>query len=141
MRIFYSALFVAVLSGCGHNVTLMERGGPAAGGGAIPYTMMNSGDITITIDGEPYSGRWVLSKGGSYSFGTAFGSSVGAGGASTGTAYGSGINMSASGNGNILARSEAGKGLRCIFNYSGMSRNGAGVCQDDDGRVYDMQIN
>lgn len=130
------AVSVLSLSGCALDVALMERGGPATGGGKVPYTMAKSGEITIALGGEEYAGRWVLAQGGSYSLASMSGASP-AGGMS---AVGTGVNFDAAGNGNILARSASGKGLRCVFNYSGFSRTGTGLCQDDNGRLYDMQI-
>jgi len=124
------------MSGCALDVALMERGGPGTGQGHVPYTMAKSGEITIHLGDDEYAGRWVLSQGGSYSL-ASMGGAVPAGGVS---AVGTGVNFDAAGNGNILARTATGKGLRCVFNYSGFSRTGMGVCQDDGGRLYDMQI-
>lgn len=141
MRNAWILAAVLLVSGCSHQVTLMERGGTMMGSGTVPGTLMNSGAIKINLAGEEYDGRWVLSKGGSFNLASMSGTAYGPGGVGSATAVGSGVNMNASGNGNILARSAAGKGLRCVFDYSGFSRTGIGLCQDDDGRLYDMQIN
>ena len=127
---------VLLLSGCALDVALMERGGPRMGHGNVPYTMAKSGTITIHLGDDEYSGRWVLSQGGSYSLASMAGTTPSGGMSAVGT----GANFDAAGNGNILARTVSGKGLRCVFNYSGFSRTGTGVCQDDGGHLYDMQI-
>lgn len=134
-RIWIAACAMA-MSGCALDVALMERGGPKTGQGHVPYTMAKSGAITIQLGDDEYTGRWILSQGGSYSLASMSGGTP-AGGVS---AVGTGVNIDAAGNGNILARTTTGKGLRCVFNYSGFSRTGMGVCQDDSGRLYDMQI-
>ncbi|RDU97989.1 hypothetical protein DWV00_15805 [Trinickia dinghuensis] len=89
--------------------------------------------VVITLRDVTYTGRYVYVQGGSFSLGTAF---VG-GQVATGNAIG----VSAVGNGNVLAQSADGlHNLRCVFNFSGWTQQGTGVCATDDGVAYDLQI-
>ncbi|API76504.1 hypothetical protein BL247_20305 [Ralstonia solanacearum] len=89
--------------------------------------------VSITLDGETYVGHYVYVQGGAFSLGSAF-----SGGQS---ATGSAIGVSAVGNGNVLAQSADGQhNLRCVFSFSGWTQQGTGVCLNDSGNAYDMQI-
>ena len=59
-------LFCGLLYGCGHNITLMERGTGEIGMGRAPSAWGNSGDLTIQLKGDIYTGRWVYAAGGSF---------------------------------------------------------------------------
>lgn len=127
------AVLALAMTGCALDVVLMERGGTETGRGSMSSMLSSSEEITIHLRGEEYKGRAVLASGGSFNLASMSGPR-------SGTAVGSGVSFDTSGNGNILAKSASGKGLRCVFNYSKMSKTGAGVCQDDEARLYDMQI-
>lgn len=133
MRGLFVAVLTLAMTGCALDVVLMERGGTEMGRGSMSSWLSTSEEITIHLRGEEYKGRAVLSSGGSFNLASMSGPR-------NGMAVGSGVSFNTSGNGNILAKSASGKGLRCVFNYSQMSKSGTGVCQDDEARLYDMQI-
>lgn len=126
----WTLLAVLLLQACSYDLTLLPRG-PGQFAHGIAYR--NDKTVSITLGGRTYNGSFVYVAGGSFMLGSVTGSG--------GTfATGSGIAMSASGNGNILASSTDGHNLRCVFNYSQWSKGGTGVCEDDDGSTYDLQI-
>jgi len=124
-------LFCGLLSGCGHNITLMARDSGEIGTGRAPFAWGNSGELTIELKGDTYKGRWVYAAGGSFGLLNTYGTNP-----TTGTVIG----VSGSGIGNALLRSVSGKSLRCEFKYSEWTATGLGVCQNGDGKLYDMQI-
>jgi len=124
-------LFCGLLSGCGHNITLMARDTGEIGSGKAPSAWGNSGSLTIDLKGDTYKGKWVYASGGSFGLLNTYGANP-----STGTVVG----VSGSGIGNALLRSRSGKTLRCEFKYSEWTATGIGVCQDGNGKLYDMQI-
>jgi hypothetical protein len=124
------ALYLAVgfaLAGCSYQLQLQQRGGPATGSG----TAQDDGSsVQITIGSRVFTGQYA------YASDASFGSFVGIGkGATSGF-----VSTSSGGGGNIIARSADGVGLRCRFQYSEMSNQGFGECQDDTGAAYDLQI-
>lgn len=124
-------LVVGLFSGCAHNITLMARESTEMGTGVAAATLGNSGTLEIQIRDDLYKGKWVYASGGSIGLLNTYGANP-----STGTVVG----VSGSGVGNALLRSESGKSLRCEFNYSEWTSTGTGICQDGEGRLYDMQI-
>ena len=85
------------------------------------------------IGEKRYSGTWVYASGGSYGLLTTT--------SATGTATGTVLGVSAEGVGNALLSADSGSGsLRCEFRYSEWTATGIGVCQDDAGRLFAMQI-
>lgn len=129
-KILLGGVVVMILQGCAtYDLALMPRGpGPMAHGTAKQIDT----SVSIALGGETFNGRYVYVQGGSFSLGTAF-----AGGK---TATGSAAGVSAVGNGNVLAQSSNGHNLRCVFSFSGWSESGTGVCEDDGGALYDLQI-
>ncbi|WP_232466434.1 hypothetical protein [Burkholderia ubonensis] len=122
---------VLALQGCAvYDLSLMPRGaGPIAHGTAKQIDK----SVSITLDSETYFGHYVYVQGGAFSLGTAFGGGQ--------VATGSAIGVSAVGNGNVLAQSSDGQhNLRCVFNFSGWTQQGTGVCLTDNGSTYDLQI-
>jgi hypothetical protein len=88
---------------------------------------------SIALNGETYVGHDVYVQGGAFSSGTAFGG----GHVSTGSAIG----MNAVGNGNVLAQSTEGqRNMRCVFDFSGWTQQGTGVCLTGNGSTCDLQI-
>ncbi|MNV28170.1 hypothetical protein D3C71_1193520 [compost metagenome] len=45
------------------------------------------------------------------------------------------------GNGTLFARAADNSGLRCVFALNPRNEVGSGVCMDDTGVVYDLQVN
>lgn len=121
---------VLALQACSYNLTLLPRG-PGEFAHGVAHRPDKS--VSVTLNGREYDGQFVYVAGGSFTLASVTGSG--------GTyAAGTGVAMSASGNGNILASSHDGHNLRCVFNYSQWSKGGTGVCQTDDGSLYDLQI-
>lgn len=134
MRITQTSIIILIcglLFGCGHNITLMARDSGEIGSGKAPSAWGNSGNLTIILKGDTYKGKWVYASGGSFGLINTYGADL-----TTGTVVG----VSGSGVGNALLRSNSGKTLRCEFKYSEWTATGIGVCQDGEGKLYDMQI-
>jgi len=130
-------LFVTIISGCSHNFTLIPR---HDGGNGTGVAEELGKKVTISLDGRTYSGQYVYA-GGSIAFTNKYGSATVYSKAGTATAFGSGFSTTyipGSGNGRILATSIDGDSIRCEFQYSNGS--GLGVCEDNAGKVYDLQI-
>ncbi len=134
MKIFGLAAACLVLAGCSHSLALMERGGPRVASGTSSVVGKK---VEIQLDGKTYRGNYSLVKDGYSTFTNAQAYS------STGRfAYGSAQSYGSSsmGTGNIIARSDDGSGIRCIFQFSSNSQSGMGECQDDKGGIWDLQI-
>ena len=97
----------------------------------------SEGTITITIEGRTYAGTWVevVPDRTTAYVGGAYGSRR------YGWGMGGTISMDTPGGGEAkaLLRSADGAGLRCDFRGGG-GRAGGGVCRDDKGLDYDVQI-
>ena len=128
---------VLLIQACSHQLSLYPRGG-----GQVATGVANEAGKTIEIqfEGHLYKGRYSYDGGGVVSvqsFGTsqAFSGarSVTAQGSSYGTAY-----VPGTGNGRIFAIAPSGNSIRCEFQYKGGS--GLGVCEDNQGRVFDLVI-
>ncbi|GAA0809172.1 hypothetical protein [Cupriavidus gilardii] len=129
MRIVAVTVLGAFLAGCSYNLELMARGNAKTGSGVATRP---GNDVTIVADGVTYKGKFAYMSSGFMGTSTAFSGAATA----TATAYGS----TGQSNGTIIARSEDGRGLRCQFQYSTWSAGGVGMCQDDAGTIYDLQI-
>ena len=126
LRALYLLIGLA-LAGCSYQLQLQQRGGPTVGSGTAQD---NDSSVRITIGSRGFVGQYA------YASDASFGSFVGIGkGATSGF-----VSTSSGGGGNIIARSGDGVGLRCRFQYSEMSNQGFGECQDDTGATYDLQI-
>lgn len=121
---------LGLISGCAtYNLDLLPRSqAPMAHGVAKQIDK----SVAITIGPETYTGKYAYVQGGSFSLGSAISGSH--------TITGSAIGISAVGSGNILAQAPDGHNLRCVFNFSGWSQEGAGTCLTDTGLIYDLQI-
>lgn len=122
MRLASMAL-CALLSGCAGTVNYV-------GGGQVYKGTFNKVGRTMTavIDGRTYRGSYVLQRTVGFGVGTAF---------SGGTiATGFGSTSSTSNNARATLISDDGKALRCEFMAGFMEASG--ICQDTDGRTYDM---
>jgi len=138
IRLFFSFLLIWLMCGCVHNVTLMERNNGAMWTGQVARALVSySGDISINFKGEQFTGKWVFASNSTTSMGllNTYGK---AGGVSS--SIGTGLIVGGLGIGNAFLHSESNKTLRCEFQYSEMSDTGIGICQDNEGGIYDMQI-
>ena len=128
---------VIALTGCAYQITAMPRDSGKIYSGEATNNQMGGGDITITIEGTQYKGKWTRTgSNDSYTVLTTYGTTSRGARTSTtgfGQTYGSG------GTGKAMLSSVDGKGLRCEF-AGGGSGSGGGVCVDDGGRVYDIQF-
>ena len=119
------------LSGCTGNLKLISEGKAHTG----TYNLANK-TMTAEIDGVTFQD--------SYVFGQTFGITSTVGTASVtngrrvayGTAYSTGTTVATSNQGRALLVGTNNKTLRCDIMASGME--GEGLCQDSDGRVYDL---
>lgn len=129
-KILAAAAICSLLAGCAtYDLSLMPRGpGKMAHGTAKQIDK----SVVISISDRTYSGKYAYVQGGSFTLGTAF-----SGGQ---TATGNATSISAVGNGNVLAQSDDGHNLRCVFSFSGWSNSGTGTCLTDDNQLYDLQI-
>jgi hypothetical protein len=134
-------ILLAALALCGcattYQLQLMPRDSGRMYSGTAEDTGRGEGPISIAIDDRTYNGTWVATTpdrtSGYVSGGFGFGRRGGMG-------VGTMITMDnpAGGEGKALLSSSDGAGLRCDFK-SGQGRGG-GVCRDDRGREYDVQI-
>jgi hypothetical protein len=135
----FHLFLLCVLTGCmqSHNINFVEQKSGDTAHATITTAGNQSGDITITLMEKTYTGRWVwVRNGGSVGIGSAVGFSGGQSASGLGSMFG----VSTEGVGNILASSPDGDRLRCQFTYNGSGQTGIGLCEDSDGRKYDVQI-
>lgn len=129
------------LSGCAstYHLTVMPRDSGKLYSGFAEDTGRNEGIISIAIDGKTYAGTWVETQ-------AAHATAYVSGGLGWGWGWrgrgglGSFVtieNPHGSESKALLTASD-GSGLRCDFK-SGQGRGG-GVCRDDKGREYDVQV-
>lgn len=126
-----------LLGGCTHNVYIMGANG-ATGTAEVTTFGNHSGDITINLGGKVYTGRWVYAPGGGA---VGIGTATAYSGGQTATATSTFVGLPTGGPGTILASAPDGSTLRCAFSFSEMGRTGIGKCQDNQGQMYDLQIN
>lgn len=126
LRVLVGGILVAALTGCAYQLNLQQRGGGAFGAGTA-----SNGNVEIQVGQRTFRGQYVYASASSTTsfFGTANRRAFNTFGTTT-----------SGGNGNIIARSQDGVGLRCQFNYSETSSQGLGECVDDAGATYDLQI-
>lgn len=126
----FALVSVLLLQACTYNLTLLPRGP-----GQFAHGVAHRADkaVTITLDGRTYNGHFAYVAGGSFTLASVSGMNGS-------FATGSGVAMSAAGEGNILASSDDGHNLRCVFSYSQWTNAGTGLCQSDAGTLYDLQI-
>jgi hypothetical protein len=138
MRARYLVLVACgfLLTGCGHTVYLVGRttGVTAESTFRVAHA---SNEVSFTLGNRTYTGHWVyMEQGGSVGIGTATAYS----GGQTATATGTVIGLPTGGNGSFLGSAPDGSTLRCTFTFSEWNLKGMGVCQDNRGEIYDMQI-
>lgn len=135
-QILALVILSAFLAGCvsSHSFYLMGRTTGVSGSGKVPANGHAGGDITITLAGKDFKGRWIyMQTGGSAEI--AFASS-----SSGKTATGTAIGFPTGGNGSVSAAASDGSVLHCAFNFSEWNLKGVGICQDNNGETYDLQI-
>lgn len=139
MRRFALLAAALALSGCAttYHLSVMPRDSGKMYEGVATDTGYGEGPISITIDGKTYTGTWVQSVP-DRTYGYVSG---GYGWGGRGWWGGGGYISMDNPNGGIakaLLSSSDGGGLRCDL-QSGWGRGG-GVCTDDRGKMYDVQI-
>jgi len=136
------ALLAALaLAGCAstYEITVMPRDSGAIYTGTAGNIGGMEGPIAITIANKAFTGTWVQTTP-SYSSGFVSGG-VGWGGRYGHCGVGAGYVSMDNPNGataKALLRSVDGSGLRC--DIQGTPGGGGGVCRDDSGREYDVQL-
>jgi hypothetical protein len=138
MRIAYPLVAALVLSGCAstYQLALMPRDSGKIYTGVAHDPGSGEGSMSITIEGKAYNGTWVHTtpdRTTAYAYG-AYGYRRGWGGLGTMVT----IDNPNGAEGKALLVASDGSGLRCDFR-SGQGYGG-GVCRDDRGREYDVQI-
>ncbi len=135
MRGFIVLIAALALSGCAttYQLTVMPRDSGKLYSGVAEDGGSGEGRISISIEGRNYTGTWVeTAPSTTTGFVTGFGFRRGG--------MGSFITMDnpQGGESKALLTAPDGSGLRCDFRSSG--GRGGGVCTDDKGRAYDVQV-
>lgn len=130
-----------LLSGCAstYNLTVMPRDSGKLYSGIAQDTGRGEGRITITIEDKTYTGSWVETQPGTSTAYVTGGIGWGWRGRGMG-GLGTIVTMDnpQGSESKALLNAPDGSGLRCDFK-SGQGRGG-GVCRDDRGREYDVQV-
>ena len=138
----YATIIAALaLAGCAssYELRVMPRDSGKIYSGTAQDSGGGEGAISITIDGKTYTGTWTETQPSSatgYVMGGIGWGRRGWGG------LGSFITMDnpQGSEAKALLTSSDGSGLRCDFKSGSERRVGGGVCRDDRGREYDVQI-
>jgi hypothetical protein len=137
-------LAAALLAGCAtsYDLTLMPRtSGTLYKGDAFRPAGSNEATVNVAIGSKTYTGTWVVAESerstATVSAGVGFGGRRGGFGVATGPVWvdGNGGTSEAK----ALLRASDGSGLRCDLRGITGGR-GTGVCIDDAGMNYDVQI-
>jgi hypothetical protein len=142
-RVWLAAAALA-LGGCAtsYQLTLMPRDSGKLYHGSAEDTGSSEGTVMITIEARTYTGTWVqATPSRSYGYATGgFGWGSGRG-RHGGWGVGTTITMDnpEGGSATALLQSPDGAGLRCEFRGGGYG-HGGGLCRDDKGREYDVQL-
>jgi len=141
MRRLILAAAALALAGCAttYQLSVMPRDSGKIYEGTAEDTGRGEGTISITLEGKTYNGTWVETQ---PSSATAY-VSGGLGWGWRGRGFGSlgtfiTMDNPAGGESKALLNAADGSGLRCDFK-SGQG-HGGGVCRDDRGREYDVQV-
>ncbi len=128
------------LAGCAttYQLDLMPRDSGKVFHGVLENVNAGEGRISITLD-KPYTGTWVQTVA---EHSTGYASGLGWGGGWWGRRGGIGtvftVDNASGGEMKALLQAPDGSGLRCDFR--GSFGRGGGVCRDDRGREYDVQL-
>ena len=129
-----------LLGGCAttYQLSVMPRDSGKIYTGTAESGTGAEGPMSVTLEGKTYSGTWVQTA---PAYTTGFVSSFGFGWGSRRGGLGGMVTMDnpQGGESKALLSAPDGSGLRCDFR-SGPSQRGGGVCRDDRGREYDVQI-
>ncbi len=130
----------ALLAGCANTVTLTPRDGGAVGMGTSRGGMGGHGVFRVDLEGRKYMGQWTVSAEGGFS-GYAADSDKPLGRRQLAQARGV-MNASLAGNGDgrAYAKSPDGSTLRCHFHYNGVTSIAQGLCEREDGKLYDLTV-
>ena len=141
MRHLLAAAAALALTGCAtaYNLTLMPRDSGKLYSGYADGVQGSEGRISITIEDKTYNGTWVNTIP-ERSTGWAWGGGYAWGGRGHYGGVGGSITMDnpQGGESKALLTAADGSGLRCDFR--GSWGQGGGVCRDDRGREYDVQL-
>ena len=129
-----------LLGGCAttYQLSVMPRDSGKIYTGTAENASGSEGSMSITIEDKTYQGTWVQTA---PAYTTGFVSSLGFGWGWRRGGLGTMVTMDnpQGGEAKALLSAADGSGLRCDFR-SGPSQRGGGVCRDDRGREYDVQI-
>jgi hypothetical protein len=142
MKISHSLVAAALLlGGCAttYQLALMPRDSGKLYSGTAESGSGSEGAISITIEGKTYNGTWVSTSprtttGYASGFGWGWGGWHGGGAGAMVT-----VDNPQGGEAKALLTAADGSGLRCDLRSGGYS-TGGGVCRDDRGREYDVQV-
>ncbi len=132
------------LSGCAttnYDLALMPRDSGKGYTGTAEDTGRGEGTLSITIEGKTYNGTWVETQPSTATGYVSGGLGFGFGGRRHGFgSLGTFITMDnpQGSESKALLTAADGSGLRCDF--KGGQGRGGGVCRDDRGREYDVQV-
>jgi hypothetical protein len=127
------------LAGCAstYQLTLMPRDSGRTYSGVLESVSGGEGRIAVDIEGKHYAGTWVESAP-AYTTGYVSGG-YGYRGGWGGLGFGSvSIDNPNGGLAKALLTAPDGSGLRCDFR--GTRSGGGGMCRDDAGKEYDVQV-
>lgn len=139
MRIVLPLLAALALSGCAstYQLQLMPRDSGKIYSGVVTDAGGGEGPISVTIEGKTYNGSWVQStpdRTTAYVTGGFGWGRRGFGGLGSLVTIDNPYGTEAK----ALLTSSDGAGLRCDFRSGGGT--GGGICRDDRGREYDVQM-
>ena len=140
----YAIIIAALaLSGCATNYQLavMPRDSGKIYSGTAEDTGYGEGRVAVNIEGKDYRGTWVSMSSdrtnayvsGGFGFGRG---RWGWGGLGLGSMIS--LDNPAGGESKALLTAQDGSGLRCEFRS--LQARGGGMCRDDRGREYDVQL-
>ena len=122
--ILVSIIGVGMLGGCSPKLVVTNKATGVSGyGTASGANASSTGQVTIDIDGEKFTGPWVAMRD--------------AGNASL-TFWSMGPKDSGVGIANLT--SSSGKYVRCEFGYNMSSLSGIGLCKSKQGDTYDFMM-
>jgi hypothetical protein len=125
------AISAALLTGCAGNIRLLSEGKSYAGTYNTGTKAMN-----VDVEGIIYTGSYVLGQTFGISNSQAFATATGGHRPMFVNATGFSTTSTTSNQGRALLVGSNNKTIRCDIMVSRMS--GQGLCQDSDGRVYDL---
>ncbi len=141
MRYTTLAATALLLGGCAtttYELAVMPRDSGKIYAGTAGNAAGNEGPISITIENRTYNGTWVQTVPNATT-GFVSGFSLGWGGRRGGLGTLVTLDNPQGGEVKALLSAADGSGMRCDFKSSPAQRGG-GVCRDDHGKEYDVQM-